>query len=114
MTVAVEVSGSQTASISTEHTLAETGGSNDLPAGQVYVLAVDLANLASGDVVELRIYTKARAADSVRQYDVQTFEDAQTSPGVQSIPVPTGAYTKVTLKQTAGTGRAFPWAVYRL
>jgi hypothetical protein len=100
--------GSQLASIGTEHTLTTS------TANKVFVLVVDLANLASGDTVELRIYTIARAAGSERQAYMESFVGAQTSPMAYSVPVPANISCKATLKQTAGTGRSFSWALLSL
>lgn len=106
MTVAVVSSGSQTATISTEHTLA-----TETTAG-VFVLVVDLAALAGGDVVELRVYGKARSSDTERLLHVGTYAHVQAAPLVMSVPVVSPHHFKATLKQVAGTGRAFPWATY--
>ena len=106
MTVAVIDSGSQTATISTEHTLSTQTGAG------VFVLAVDIAALASGDQLELRIYGKARSSDTERLLYVRSFAFPVVELLVESIPVVSPHDWKATLKQTAGTGRAYPWAVY--
>lgn len=107
MAVAVKVSGSQTATISTEHDLAT------ITDAGVYVLTVDAAELAAGDIVELRIYGKARSADTERLLHRATYGPiALASPLVMSIPVISPHHLRASLKQTAGTGRAFPWAIY--
>jgi len=104
---AVNVDGSQTATISTEHTLAT------INTGGVFVLAVDMANLVAGDVVEVRIYGKARTGDTERLLHRGTYGPAAlASPLVMSVPIASPHHFKATLKQTAGTGRAFPWAIY--
>lgn len=108
MAVAVNTSGSQTATVSTEHTLAT------ITAAGVYVLVVDCANMVTGDECELRIYGKARSSDTERLIYVYGFAHAQGQPLKESVAVPTPHHAKFTLKQTAGTGRAFPWAVYQL
>lgn len=107
MAVSEKTSGSQTATISTEHTLATV-----TDAG-IYVLRVDLNNLAAGDVLELRVYAKARnATDSERQLYSATFGPIAPADKVtDSIPVVAAGHFKATLKQTAGTGRAFPWVI---
>lgn len=110
MAVTVVASGSQTATVGTEHIL---NGSAITTAG-IYVLAVDIANLAAGETVEFRIYGKARSTDTERLL----FGPAIYGPIVPnqllvySTPVVSPNSAKFTLKQTAGTGRAFPWAVY--
>lgn len=110
MAVAVKTSGSQTATVTTEHTLATV-----TDAG-VYQLAVDVNNMAGGatpDILELRVYGKARTGDTERLIDLHTLVGAQTSkPLFQGKPYISPHHMKVTLKQTQGTGRAFPWAIY--
>jgi hypothetical protein len=107
MTVQVNTSGSQTATISTEHTLATVA-----TAG-VFLLVVDLATLVAGDVVELRVYGKARSSDTERLLHRGTYGPSPlASPLVMSVPLVSPHHLKATLKQTDGTGRAFPWAIY--
>jgi len=97
--------GSQTAVIGTEHSLTTQSNFG------TYQLLVDLANLAADDVLELRGKVKARAAEgSVKTIYQATFKHAQTIPVTASIPI-MGSAIEFTLKQTAGTGRAFPWSV---
>ena len=56
MAVTIEASGTQTATIDTEHTLAtETDA-------KVYVLLVDTKNMVNGDELELRDWWSACAA----------------------------------------------------
>ena len=102
-----KTSGSQTATISTEHTLATV-----TDAG-IYVLRVDLNNLAPGDVVELRLYAKARnSSDSERLLYAASY--GPLSPEAKltdSVPVVAAGHFRASLKQTAGTGRAWPWAI---
>lgn len=107
MAASVKTSGSQTAVISTEHTLATV-----TDAG-TYALAVDLTNMAAGDRVELRIYGKCRSTDAETLIDYFSAIGPQGQPLNISHPRLSPHYYKVTLKQTAGTGRAFPWAIYQ-
>jgi hypothetical protein len=106
MAVTVADSGSQTATISTEHTL------STITTAGVYTLAVDSAALAAGDSVVLRVYGKARSADTERLIFESAFSDVQGDPLKLSFTVVSPHHFKATLQQTAGTGRAFPWAVY--
>jgi hypothetical protein len=108
MAVSINTEGSQTAVISTEHTLAT------ITSAGTYVLAVDLANLANGDVLELRVYTKLTSGDTSQLTYFATYANVQADKNVLSVPVPAPIEFKATLKQTAGTGRAFIWAVYQL
>jgi hypothetical protein len=107
--VSINQSGSQTATINTEHTL----GSAITTAG-IYQYLVDIANLAAGDIVELRIYGKVRSSDTERlMFGPVTYGPIPPSVDIAVSPaVVTAASFKATLKQVAGTGRAFPWAIY--
>lgn len=102
-------SGSQTATLNTEHVLTTQTGAG------AFVLMVDAAAMVGGDELELRVYGKARSADTERVMFKNTFgpialdEPLIFSPGFLS-----PHHCKVTLKQIAGTGRAFPWALYGL
>lgn len=108
MAISAIASGTQTATLDTEHTLS-TDTSN-----QTYVFVVDAAAMAVGDVLELYIYTKCLSGGTERlAYSIQ-YTDAQAEPMKYSVPVPADISFKATLKQTAGTGRAFPWKVLAL
>lgn len=101
-------SGTQTAVVNTEHTLA-TDTTN-----QTYVLVVDTANLVNGDTLELRIYTIALTAGTERLAYTATYSHAQGDPMKYSVPVPADISLKATLKQVAGTARSFPWKLLSL
>jgi hypothetical protein len=103
MSVTSSASGNQSATIGTEHVLA------DKTAAGVYTLAVDLSNMANGDITELRLYTKANSNGSLNLAYICVFCNAQNEPNVYSIPVPVDTEIKATLKQTAGTGRSYQW-----
>ncbi|MGH3882109.1 MAG: hypothetical protein ACRDRC_01735 [Pseudonocardiaceae bacterium] len=92
----------------TEHTLATV-----TDAG-IYVLRADINALTAGDIVELRVYAKARnATDPERLIHGPAVYGPvpPTSKLTDSIPVVSGGHLKVTVKQVAGTGRVFPWVV---
>ena len=109
MAVAVKTSGSQTCTISTEHTLATV-----TDAG-VYQLALDLNALADGatpDILVVAAYGKARSSDTERLMETWEFVGSQGKPLWRSNPEVSPHSYKVTIKQTQGTGRAVPWAIY--
>jgi hypothetical protein len=108
VTVASVDTGSQTAVISTEHTL-----STQTNPG-IYVLVVDCNALVAGDVVEIRFKTKYASGGTERQARVYTLANVQEDVNFYSDAVPIDASVKVTLKQTAGTGRVFPWNLLRV
>ena len=108
MAAAIQTEGVQSATISTEHTLATITTPGN------YVLVVDLVNLAKGDRLELRIKTKLTSGDTSQVAYFVEYRNAQSELNSYSIPVPSPIEFVATLKQTAGTGRSFIWAVYAL
>jgi hypothetical protein len=108
MTVTEKTGGSQTATIETEHTLAT------ITDAGVYVLVVDTANMVAGDVLRLKIKTKARTGGTSRLAYSAVYAHAQGDSNKYSVPVPVTTELIATLEQTDGTGRAFPWSVYSL
>lgn len=109
MTWVLAASGTQTATISTEHVLA-TDTNN-----ATFVAMVDLANMANGDVVELRVYTIMLSGDALQQVWKGTYANAQTGFNLNPMSPFVGSDQsfKFTLKQTAGTGRNFKWKILR-
>jgi len=104
----LEASGTQTATIGTEHTL------TTLTNNKTFVLVVDAANMVNGDELELRIKTKVLSGDTLQEAYFAPFRNVQGTKNKYSIPVPANIEFVATLKQTAGTGRAFKWAVLSL
>lgn len=99
--------GSQLAVIGNEHSLTSKTGVG------IYVLVVDLNAMEAGDSVEIRIKTKCISTGSVKNAYLDTFTDVQTEPHKYSVPVPIDQEIVCTLKQTAGTGRTYPWNLLR-
>lgn len=105
----------QTAVIGTEHTLLTETTSG------VFVLFVDLAVLAAGDIVELRAYTKVHTGDAnpllLFEQSYANIQGDGAAPGssakgpvhVKSPPIESPFSLVWTLKQVAGTGRSFEW-----
>jgi hypothetical protein len=111
MPISEHASGTQAATVGTEHTLNTT--SPDTTDG-AYQLVVDLSAMALGDKVELRIKEKALSAGTQRQAVVFTFANAQTDALFISPAVLLLHGWDMTLKQTAGTGRSFPWSIRKV
>jgi hypothetical protein len=107
-------SGTQTATITTEHVLLD----DTTHEGKVYDAMIDMANLTSGDVVEIRLYAKLLVGGTLhRVYYARYGESQDNENNFKSPIVYVPALTvmkewKLTLKQTVGTGRAFDWTVY--
>lgn len=103
----VNTSGSITTD-GTEQTLATvTTASN-------FVIAIDLANMAAGDEIEMCIYGKARSGDGERLLHLWPILGNQSRDLWQSIPVASPHHLKATIRRHAGTDRAYPWAIYDL
>lgn len=100
--------GTQTAVISTEHTL-----DTETAAG-VYILVVDMANLANGDIVTLKIKTKYASGGTSRLAFSSTYSHAQTELNKYSPPIPVDTEIICTLTQSAGTGRNFYWNLLKI
>lgn len=108
MALVAESSGTQTAVIGTEHTLAAPS------TNKTRVLRVDLGAMVANDTVELRIKCAVLAAGTVRDQHYMTYTNAVGAPIVESVPVSSNQGATFTLKQTTGTARAYPWAVLTL
>jgi len=97
--------GTQTAVIDTEHSLATVSTSS------VVMLYVDTANLSTGDVLVLRVKTLVLNGGTTRLCQEAVYANPQAIPIKYSDPLITDQEAVFTLEQTDGTGRAFPWKV---
>lgn len=111
MAISEHASGSQTATISTEHVLNSTTPETTDGIFQVFV---DTANMVAGDVLELRVKEKCRTGDTIRQVFLSTLAGVQSDPLWVSPSLILLHGWDVTLKQTAGTGRAYPWSIRKV
>lgn len=113
MPISNAASGSQTATLATDHTLATVTAPT---GGGAYLLVIDKSNLTGVETVRLRFRSKARAADTV-QDAFDTGDLTQDGPDLVLVgPLFAEAGNEVVaiLRQEGGTGRAFPWAIRRL
>lgn len=103
----LEASGTQTAVINTEHTLATIVTSKTL------FPEVDISALAAGEYVEIKVKTKTLSGGVTRISfgGIFSWLDALVNPIVVGDPIISDIEYLVTLKQLNGTGRAFPWKV---
>lgn len=107
MAVSVNTSGSQTCTISTEHTLAT------ISTAGIYTPILDFNAGTDGDIFEVRLYGKARSTDTERLIWVSIVGPIKPQEVLPQMPANVSPHHyKLTLKQTAGTGRAIPWAIY--
>jgi len=112
MPCSINTSGSQTATLSTIHTLCTVSGPT---GGGAFQLKVDAANLVNGERLTLVMQTRVRTSDTTRTEYASAWENVQDDPikGSPVVFVPYGCEVICTLLQEGGTGRAFPWALYR-
>jgi hypothetical protein len=101
-------SGTPTLSIGSETTLV-TDTNN-----ATFVLEVDVTNMVNGDLLEIRIYTVTLSGGALTQAWKGTYQHNQVNDHKISPPIASDQSLKCTLKQTAGTGRAFPWKLLRI
>jgi len=102
-------SGSQViAALDTEYTLAtETG------AG-VYVLVVDMNVLADGDIIVLKIKTKAKTGSTSRIAYEAAFGNVQNELNKYSPAIPVDTEIICIIEQTDGTERTFDWNLLKM
>lgn len=101
-------SGTQAATVTTEHTLNTTTPETTDGAFQ---LLVDLNAMAVGDRVTLRIKEVAVSGGTQREVWSATYQHAQARPMAVSPPIILLHGWDMTLEQEAGTGRSFPWSI---
>jgi len=101
--------GTTTPVIGTETTLATN------TANGAYVFSLDASAMLAGDVLEMRVYMMVASAGTLRciwKASVGPIPPT-ASPVFQAPPVASPYSIRVTLKQTAGTARAYPWNLIR-
>jgi len=111
MAISEAYSGSQTATISTEHVLNTTTPET---TDGIYQVWVDTANMVAGDIVELHIKEKVISSGTIREALIATLSGAQSDAAWVSPSMILMHGWDVTLKQTAGTGRVFPWSIRKV
>lgn len=91
-----------------EQTLVEQpGGSPSQVSGYV-----DLANLADGDTVIMRLYAKVKADGPWRCYIEETYSGVQALPLIYVTKKPENHGIKVTIQQTAGSYRVIDYEFF--
>jgi len=101
-------SGSQAASINTEHFL---GTDPDTTTG-AFQFCVELSALARGDTLEVRVYEKINdTGDTARQCKKWVFSNEQDDLLFVSEAFMLVIGFRFSIKQTTGTGRTFQWSI---
>lgn len=109
MALSVNSSNAQAATLNTEHTLGAA-----VVTANVFNLEVDVSAMTGGatpDLLEIRMYSKARSADTERQVHCWSLIGAQSNGLWVSPPLLSPETVRFTIKQLTGTGRTYPWAV---
>jgi hypothetical protein len=109
MAISEHGSGSQTCTVTTEHTL--TGAESE---DGIFQFVLDTANLVAGDVLEVRVKEKARSSDTQRLAYMDTLSGVQGEPLWMSPSMILMHDWDFSIKQTAGTGRAIPWSIRQI
>lgn len=113
MAVTAFATGTQSATVTTEHVLSSVN------AAGVYTLHVDANTLVAGDALELRVYQIVLTGGTKRVAYFQAYVGAQATEDKIKISVPiSNELTDATslefsLCQRAGTSRNFPWKVLK-
>lgn len=116
MAVTAQGSGTQTATLTTEHTLL------DVAVAGTFTFHLDTVNMATGDILELRIYQIILTGGTRRVAYYERYEGAQSTDDLIKISVPISneltdaGSLRFTLQQNrngGGTGRAYPWKVLK-
>lgn len=113
MAVSSYASGTQAATVTTEHFVSYVSASG------TYVFEVNSTNMVAGDVLELRIHRKPLSTSTLVVGYFSAFYGAQPTEDVVKISVPisndhsNASALGFSLKQTFGTSRNFEWNVLR-
>lgn len=107
MGLVAAASGTQAATISTEHSLTLQTGVG------IYVLEVDTSAMQSGDTLILRMKNKVLSGGTSRVTQEATLSGVQAVANWRSDPIPVDVEVIATLLQSAGTGRSYPWKMLR-
>ena len=113
MAVTAQGSGTQSATVTTEHTLL------DVAVAGTFTLHIDSVNMVAGDSLELRIYQIVLTGGTRRVAYFQSYFGAQSADDLVKISVPISneltdsGSLRFTLKQATGTSRNFPWKVLK-
>ena len=103
-----EASGTQTAVVTTEHTLAT------IATDGTFVLYVDTATMVLIDELVLRVKVKVTSGGTTRLMQIANYVHVQGQPIKASIPVASINEVVFTLEQTFGTSRDFDWEIVKL
>lgn len=99
-------SGTQTATISSEHTLGSA-----LTTADLFVLDVNRTNMAAGDTLTIRAYKKCISAGTLALWDEWSFTGVAAPGKIESVEMHSLYSAEFRIVQTAGTGRSYEWSI---
>lgn len=111
MAVTEHASGTQAATVGTEHFL----GTDPEATDGAFQFVVDVSVLARGDTLEIRVYEAALSTDVVSQQAArwpilnEQDDDLFVSPALILLH-----RWRFSIKQTVGTGRSFKWSIRKV
>lgn len=108
MAISEATSGTQTATLDTEHTLG-TAQTDDAS----YLGRVNVTNMVAADVLKVRVYVKAVSAGALALWQEITLSGAQTEDVVDTDPCASVHSWELRIEQTDGIGRAFEWSILK-
>jgi len=70
---------------------------------------IDLANMQAGDTVVAKEYVRSTSGGAWRLYATTTYTNVQSEPGIYFERISSRYGSRVTLQQTGGTNRTYPY-----
>lgn len=113
MTITLHSSGTQTATVGTEHFLSNPNVADE------YMTVIDLSAMVAGDFLEVRAYQMVLTGGTSRPFWLETYQGIQPAdlqeartPWVPNDLTDTNA-VRFSMNQKLGTSRNFPWKTLR-
>jgi len=75
---------------------------------------IDLSEMVAGDTVVLKRYVKIEEVGDYKLHATETYTGAQEQPIIRFPPIAGRYGIKVTLQQTSGTFKSFPYQFFRV
>ena len=105
-----EASGTYTpAALDTEYNL-----NTAITTTKTLIFEVDTVNLANGETVTFQVKVTVLAAGANRVAYQAIYKHVQAEPIKVSIPIPSDVSYQITIKQSGGTARAYPWKIFSI
>jgi hypothetical protein len=109
MAISEHASGSRTAGTPPEASFTALGTAADTTTG-IFQFFIDVSALANGDILEIQVLNKTRAADTERLVFESVISNVQDEPIWVSPALTLMHVWTLQIKQTLGTARSFPWS----